>query len=429
MSLKDPESEEEWYEEIYDSHFIKEIVNPLKNKKFELFLEWLTLCFLKESKERGDVLVNGQISDWHAPISDVNEVKEMVTSLLKIDGKLGPLRTIAYNLKKYARDDKDVPIQVHFTKAWEIWKNPEFIKMFNFLQLIPPKPGEFLLTPYKVKSSKLPYWSMKSTWSSNVVASKIQFIESILDGDMNKATKWVKHKSDEKENIPLLAMNALWNEDFKPLMKEPAVTDLFYFLNLIPPKEPQYFWGISSKDITIESLRAKVSFIENVIVRDYPVELLGDEQDISLVGNVRKRQKLNNIVKCKSCKYQFKCLLQHIRRSENCQVQYSESDINDLRDAAKLMTRVAKREWEGKNIDKRKAKWTKNNIDNKAHKSVQNAEYYRKNKEKIAKRKSEYYQKNKEEISKKVASSYQKNKESILKKRKEDYQPVEKSHR
>ena len=102
MSLKDPESEEEWYEEIYDSHFIKEIVNPLKNKKFELFLEWLTLCFLKESKERGDVLVNGQISDWHAPISDVNEVKEMVTSLLKIDGKLGPLRTIAYNLKKYA---------------------------------------------------------------------------------------------------------------------------------------------------------------------------------------------------------------------------------------------------------------------------------------------------------------------------------------
>ena len=143
----------------------------------------------------------------------------------------------------------------------------------------------------------------------------------------------------------------------------------------------------------------------------------------------QKNKKLRNIVKCKSCNYQFKCLLQHIRRSENCQVQYSEPDINDLRDAAKLMTRVAKREWEGKNIDKRKAKWTKNNIDNKAHKSVQNAEYYRKNKEIIAKRKSEYYQKNKEEISKKVASSYQKNKESILKKRKEDYQPVKKSHR
>ena len=33
MSLKDPESEEEWYEEIYDSHFIKEIVNPLKGMK------------------------------------------------------------------------------------------------------------------------------------------------------------------------------------------------------------------------------------------------------------------------------------------------------------------------------------------------------------------------------------------------------------
>ena len=298
-------------------------------------------------------------------------------------------------------------------------------KMFNFLQLIPPKPGQFLLTPYKVKSSKLPYWSINSTWSSNVVASKIDFIESILDGDMNKATKWMKYESDEKENITLLAMNALWNEDFKSLMKEPAVTDLFLFLNLIPPKEPQYFWGISSKDITIESLRAKVSFIENVIVRDYPVELLGDEQDISLVGNVRKRQKLNNIVKCKSCKYQFKCLLQHIRRSENCQVQYSESDINDLRDAAKLMTRVAKREWEVKNIDLRKAKWAKN----KAHKSVQNAEYYQKNKEKIAKRKSEYYQKNKEEIGQKVASNYQNNKELILKKRKEDYQPVIKSHR
>ena len=80
MSLEDPEpeSEEEWYEEIYDSHSIKEIVNPLKNKKFELFLEWLILCFLKESKERGDVLVNGQIPDWHTPISDVNEVKEII---------------------------------------------------------------------------------------------------------------------------------------------------------------------------------------------------------------------------------------------------------------------------------------------------------------------------------------------------------------
>ena len=106
------------------------------------------------------------------------------------------------------------------------------------------------------------------------------------------------------------------------------------------------------------------------------VELLGDEEDISLVGNVPKKQKLRNIVKCKSCNYQFKCLLQHIRRSENCQVHYSESDINDLRDAAKLMTRVAKREWEVKNIDLRKAKWAKN----KAHKSVQNAEYYQKNK-------------------------------------------------
>ena len=68
-------------------------------------------------------------------------------------------------------------------------------------------------------------------------------------------------------------------------MKEPAVTDLFYFLNLIPPKEPQYFWGISSK------AQRELLYYGAYLLTAVHVRLLNGKIRIKTIGNSPRKSR------------------------------------------------------------------------------------------------------------------------------------------
>ena len=57
-SSEDEELEEEWYEEVNDVDYIKEIVEPLKTKEYNGLLKWLQSIFQDESNEMEDILLD-----------------------------------------------------------------------------------------------------------------------------------------------------------------------------------------------------------------------------------------------------------------------------------------------------------------------------------------------------------------------------------
>ena len=64
-SSEDEKDEDCWYEEVNDVEYIREIVEPLKTKKYHGLLKWLFSTFQDEANEREDILLDGQIPDWH----------------------------------------------------------------------------------------------------------------------------------------------------------------------------------------------------------------------------------------------------------------------------------------------------------------------------------------------------------------------------
>ena len=55
-SSEDEEEEDYWYEEVNDVEHIREIVEPLKTKKYRGLLKWLMSTFQDEANDREDRL-------------------------------------------------------------------------------------------------------------------------------------------------------------------------------------------------------------------------------------------------------------------------------------------------------------------------------------------------------------------------------------
>lgn len=420
-SSEDEELEEEWYEEVNDVDYIKEIVEPLKTKEYNGLLKWLQSIFQDESNEREDILLDEKIPDWHCSIHDVKEVKEMIAAL-PIE-EMGSLSKVLHCLKLRVADVKsnaNTKIIPHSKKGENLMKEEHTVKVLNFLQLSPPKPGEFQYSPFD-KVTKVKFWSIPSKWTTNELWVKIKFLEAmgyktgnkeIRKRDIDLALKWIKSDLNYDVQGSYLFPQ---KDNRKILMKRSSVINFLTFLNLQPPSEDTKSWKIP-RNMSVEELDSKADFIENIFFRDYPLQKV-ETLNRPLVGNFKKRQKLVNLVKCKECDVSFKSLLQHLKKAKKCAAAYDQDDMKDLREALKDLTRIRLRKNEQENKELRKKQKADHYQANKSKRGVQMDEYYRKNREKISKKKAEYNLKNKEKIAKEKAEKSQKEKKSILKKK------------
>ena len=420
-SSEDEKDEDCWYEEVNDVEYIQEIVEPLKTKKYHGLLKWLFSTFQDEANEREDILLDGQIPDWHCSINDTLEIKEMIAAIPMEE--MGSLSQVLHQLKLRAANVETIhqksssKIIPHSKKAEKSMKRENTVKVLTFLKLLPPKQGEYEY-PHLYKETKVQFWTIPSKWTKNELWAKIKFLEAmgykygdkeIRKRDVNLALKWVK---SEKLNGDVHGSFLFPQEDkMKKLMKKPSTVNFLTFMNILPPSEDNEHWKIP-RNMSVEALDSKGDFIENIFFRKYPLQKL-DKLNRPLVGNFKKRKKLVNVERCKECDIVFKCLLQHLKKSKKCSHAYDQNDMKDLKESSKNMTRVRHKKYEQDYKNYRKQQKADHYQATKSHRSVQMDEYYRKNRAKIAKKQAEYYLKNKEKIAKKKAEKYQNEKESI----------------
>ena len=181
-SSEDEKDEDCWYEEVNDVEYIQEIVEPLKTKKYHGLLKWLFSTFQDEANEREDILLDGEIPDWHCSINDTLEIKEMIAAIPMEE--MGSLSQVLHQLKLRAANVETIhqksssKIIPHSKKAEKSMKRENTVKVLTFLKLLPPKQGEYEY-PHLYKETKVQFWTIPSNWTKNELWAKIKFLEAM----------------------------------------------------------------------------------------------------------------------------------------------------------------------------------------------------------------------------------------------------------
>ena len=233
----------------------------------------------------------------------------------------------------------------------------------------------------------------ESECSDNEGLEELNYLtETLMDVDHLEELKWL-HKNlheecNKRKKIPkreFKDVELVPNGDkVQAALETDVVQRLLKYFELEGSKDGQPNWTIP-KHFTVELLA-----IDSKIVLDMIID---------------------QIEKCKSCKYRFKSIMKHLKKDKECMDTYSEEEVNELLKISKLKAKVKAKEWQKKNkksVAEKKAK---------RYQSIkkERAASYQKNKEIISRRKKEYENENRDEISQRKAKYYQKNKEKYSK--------------
>ena len=116
-----------------------------------------------------------------------------------------------------------------------------------------------------------------------------------------------------------------------------------------------------------------------------------------------------DLFKCKSCKFEYRSLKQHLNKAKECKANYSESDMKDVDQMLREIAKAKKRQSNAITYQRNQEEIKK-----------KSAEYYEKNKPKVKEHKKSYYRKNRKEYAKTRGQYYLKNKDHLQAKKKEN---------
>ena len=185
-----------------------------------------------------------------------------------------------------------------------------------------------------------------------------EFINPVETPEFEESLKWLKEILDEEiaervnswdEGHSNIAI-PLKNEEMKQIWEKPAFKKYLTYNEFIAPNETQSSWCIP-RNYTKSELKNVSDMLDLMI----------NSPDIMKSKNI-------DIMVCKNCGNEFVLLLSHAKKSTICGPSYSAQDLEDLKAAHKLFSKSLKQDW------------------------------YKANKNRLAKKKAEHYRENREAI-------------------------------
>ena len=299
--------------------------------------------------------------------------------------------------------DQLMPLKWLKNKFDAIGKCKEKISKDNYHLFRLPNPEEFCLAaadPVFLKVLQLfeielteeqpNTWKIPSCWHHPTISRRSKFVEDLIrcNIDTKKAQFFdFKYKVEILKKLKFFFVHAKERSEHSiqeiALFAMPEITPELKKLLLCLELEFQEDGSWVLPKNLYESHDKKIEFVHELVICNI------DEME------------------CKVCHEQFDSVLKHLSKDKHCQESYPEEDVHDLREAAKARAKRKEKE--------RKKKY-------RAKIVVEQAEYYQKNKAKLAKKyqekkseirkqQSEYYESNWKRIGVTRAKYYQNNKE------------------
>ena len=231
----------------------------------------------------------------------------------------------------------------------------------------------------------------------------LQLCDNFSDEDHIEELKWLKnfftaqlenkYTHEKSELVPA-------NLELDKKLKEDCFVKLLTYLDFEPPNDQQPYWRL-------KPYQTEKEILEKL------------EDDVQYIIHLQ-------MDRCKQCKTKFKSIIQHLKKSANCNIVYSETEMADLKQVAQMRAKEKRTEWREKNKESLKSKEAERYQGQKK----EMAEHYQQNREEILKkrsndydydydkdhdRKKRYYEKNKVAI----AQKYQEKKAKILAEKKQ----------
>ena len=218
----------------------------------------------------------------------------------------------------------------------------------------------------------------------------LQLCETFSDEDHIEELKWLKNflicqsgKMDLTQEGSLLIPET---PELNETLKKDCFVKLLTYLDLEPPNDQQPYWKL-----------------QRIQMNKGNIERLAD--NVQYVIHLQ-------IDKCKQCKIRFSSILQHLKKSAECSNVYSESDMTQLRQLAKMKSKEKRTEWRKKNKESLKAK----EAERYQGRKKEMADFYQKNREQILQKRLNDYDRDQDKRYERKRRYYEKNKETIAQK-------------
>ena len=202
---------------------------------------------------------------------------------------------------------------------------------------------------------------------------------------------------------------------FSSSFKKPEIKKLLEFIALRPLNEKFISWVIPA-DFSNEALLEKYKFIAKINNSITNHELSFNDllvYDFTLVANVPRIKELTNTTTCKNCKVDFRSLMKHLNKKQQCKIEYSSTDMADLEKHLRIITKEEKKKINSTNYQEKKKEIAEKYKSNSIEIKKKATERLQKNREKINEGKLKTYHKNKEKYNKKNADGHINNKKEF----------------
>ena len=211
-------------------------------------------------------------------------------------------------------------------------------------------------------------------WTSIEALKKQKSTYGLTELKLMLIEEWVHRKDQNEERY-------VDKKIFSSSFKKPENKKLLEFIGLRTLDEKFISWIIPAT-FSNRALDEKYNFIAiiNNSITDDDLSL-NDllVYDFSLVANVPRIKELTNTQTCKKCKMDFRSLLKHLNKKQQCKLEYSSTDLADLEKHLKIIAKEEKK---------------KLNSANYQHKKKEIAQKYKSNSTEIKKKVAERLQKN-----------------------------------
>ena len=191
------------------------------------------------------------------------------------------------------------------------------------------------------------------------------------------------------------------------------IKNLLDFLQLKPQNENRTSWIIPAT-WNVEFVYQRYFFILDTTddALNFDDFKFGNFSEV--LFHLPKIMKLTNVSKCKECKIQCKSLKQHLNKAKDCKDQYSESDMNDMKEKLNEIAKANKKKLNATDYQRNKSELAQRYKQNKEEHNKRSAKYYEENKMKLKKKSQSNYKNRIKKRAETNAKYYLKNKEHLL---------------
>ena len=247
-------------------------------------------------------------------------------------------------------------------------------------------------------------------WTSIEALKKQKSTYGLTELKLMLIEEWVHRKDQNQESY-------VDKKIFSSSFKKPENKKLLEFIGLRPLDEKFISWIIPAT-FSNRALDEKYNFIAiiNNSITDDDLSL-NDllVYDFSLVANVPRIKELTNTQTCKKCKMDFRSLLKHLNKKQQCKLEYSSTDLADLEKHLKIIAKEEKKKLNSANYQDKKKEIAQKYKSNSTEIKKKVAERLQKNRKKINEGKLKTYHKNKGKYNKKKTEHYLDNKKELEK--------------